>query len=329
LHLEFTGRLRLGVSGCLAGQEVRYDGGHKRDHWLMDRVAHFSELVPVCPESVLGTPRETVSLQRRTDGALRLVGNETGSDHSDQVDAWTKPFLEDFDLDALDGWVFKSKSPSCAVQRIDVLEGDAIAGSAPGRFASAVLERCSWLPAIDEQQLGEPAHRRHFLERAFARASWREFVGDLPRDAAERDARVAAWLARYDLVLAAREQRPVHGSPGTCDTGVLRGHGHLLFASLDPAPTRVGQVEAFRLAGDHLDIHEDERAGLAILVTEYEHGRIDVEVPRQLLRGLCARGGDAWLRSQRFFDPFPVPWLDPEATSLPWPVDSTPTPEEA
>jgi uncharacterized protein YbbK (DUF523 family) len=329
LHLEFTARLKIGVSSCLTGEQVRYDGGHKRDHWLMDRVARFSELVPVCPESVLGTPRETLSLQRRADGALRIVGNETGSDHSDRVDAWTNPILDGLDLDALDGWIFKSNSPSCAVQRIDVVEGNAIAGSAPGRFASAVLERCSWLPAIDEQQLAEPAHRRHFLERAFARASWREFVADLPQNGTERDASVAAWLSRYDLVLAAREQRPVNGSAGTCDTGVLRSHGHLLFASLDATPTRVGQVEAFRRAGDHLEVHAEERAALAILITEFEHGRIDVEVPRQTLRGLCARGGDAWLRSQRFLDPFPVPWLDPEAVSLPWPVDPAHAQEKA
>ena len=68
MQLELSTRLKLGVSSCLTGEEVRYDGAHKRDHWLMDRVAKFSELVPMCPEAVLGVPRETVSLHRDPDG---------------------------------------------------------------------------------------------------------------------------------------------------------------------------------------------------------------------------------------------------------------------
>jgi uncharacterized protein YbbK (DUF523 family) len=306
------------VSTCLTGENVRYDGGNKRDHWLMDRVAKFSDLVPVCPEAVLGIPREPVSLVRDPDGSLRLRGNDTAEDFSERVDDWASSRLDDLDLDELDGWIFKANSPSCAVQRIEVLEGGEVAGSAPGRFATAVLDRCSWLPAIDEAQLAEPEHRRHFLERAFARASWRALLPELPEDPAGRDERVADWLSRYDLLLTAREQSPVRGNPGTCDLAILRSHAHLLFASLDATPTRVGQAGALRAAGDHLDVLGDERAALAILISEYEHGRIDVEVPRQLLRGLCARGGDPWLRRQRFLDPFPVAWTNGNPGSLPW-----------
>ena len=168
------------------------------------------------------------------------------------------------------------------------------------------------------------AARRHFLERAFARAGWREFIGDLPEDPDTRDARVAHWLSGYELSLAAREQGPVHGHPGTCDLAVLRSHAHLLFASLDASPTRAGQAEALRMAGNHLEVLDEERAGLAILISEYEHDRIDVEVPRQLLRGLCARGGDEWLRRQRFLDPFPPGWTKLGCESLPWsPPDRT------
>jgi uncharacterized protein YbgA (DUF1722 family) len=207
---------------------------------------------------------------------------------------------------------------------VEVLEAGEPAGRAPGRFATAVLDRCTWLPAIDEDQLADPALRRHFLERAFARASWREFVRELPTDERARDAAVAAWLERYELLLIARERTPLAANPGCCDAAVLRSHAHLLFASLDASPTRVGQANALRAAGNHLDVHREELAGLAILIGEYEHDRVDVEVPRQLLRGLSARGGDDWMRRQRFLDPFPIAWQNSNATSLPWaaePVD--------
>ena len=318
MHLEFKSRLRLGVSSCLAGEPVRYDGAHKRDHWLMDRLAAFSDLVAVCPESGLGTPRESVGLTREPDGTLSVRGTESGTDFSPHLEDSIRTHLDDLDLDRLDGWVFKAESPSCAFQPIEVTEGGEPAGRARGRFANAVLERCSWLPAIDEEQLTDPAQRRHFLERAFARAHWREFVTTLPAEDADRDADVANWLARFDLLLLAREQRPLAAGTGTCDPATLRSHGHLLFASLDAEATRYGQASAFREAGNHLDVLDDEAVALAILIREYEGGQIDVEVPRQLLRGLCARGGDEWLRGQRFLDPFPVAWRDGQAASLPF-----------
>jgi uncharacterized protein YbbK (DUF523 family) len=319
VHLDLKARLRLGVSSCLAGEPVRYDGNDKRDHWLMDRVACFSEVIAFCPEAVLGVPREKISLHRARD-TVRVLGDDSRADHTDRLDAHANTFLDQLDLDALDGWVFKKNSPSCAVRPIDVFENGQPAGKEPGRFASTLLDRCAWLPLIDEEQLAEPAERRHFLERAFARAGWREFLGDMPEVEAERDAAVAGWISRFELQLLARERAPLSAHAGCCDLAVLRSHAHLLFASLDAEPTRVGQAAALRRAGEHLDVLDHELAGLAILITEYEHDRIDVEVPRQVLRGLCARGGDRWLRRQRFLDPFPLDWQDPESTSLPWPA---------
>jgi uncharacterized protein YbbK (DUF523 family) len=147
VHLELRARLKLGVSSCLAGEPVRYDGKDKRDHWLVDRLGAFSELISFCPEAVLGIPRERVSLVRDETGTLRVRGIDTGNDFTDRIDAHTSPWLDEADLDALDGWVFKARSPSCAIQPIDVIENGETAGRAPGRFASAVLDRCAWLPA--------------------------------------------------------------------------------------------------------------------------------------------------------------------------------------
>lgn len=317
MHLELDTRLRIGVSSCLCGRSVRYDGSDKRDHWLMDRLAAFSDLEPFCPEEVLGVPREPVSLHRQADGRLRVLGNQTRTDRTAELADFAEEHLRSLDLDALDGWVFKARSPSCAVHPVEVLEDGRPTGRAPGRFAATVAERCSWLPMVDEEDLADPPRRRHFLERAFARAHWRAFAARLGEAGAERDARVSEWFDRFELQLLARERPAIRMKSGSCDAAALRSHAHLLFASLDAAPTRAGQAEALRRAGDHLDVLDHELAALAIMISEYESGSIDVEVARQLLRGLCARGGDVWLRGQRFLDPFPLPWRDPGAPSLP------------
>jgi len=320
VHLKSLARLRLGVSTCLTGEAVRHDGEHRREHWLMDRLAAFSELAPFCPELVLGVPREATSLMRDESGVLRILGQTTGKDHSATLDESSRAQLDGTDLEALDGWVFKSNSASCALQPIEVSGDGPRPERAPGRFSAAIQDRCSWLPVIDEKQLLEPAQRRHFLEQAFARAHWRELVASLDDDEADRDQAVSSWLQCFDLLLMARELKPIRASAGCCDLALLRSHAHLLFASLKSPATPAGQVAALREAGEHLEVIEDERAALAILISEYAADRMDVEVPRQLLRGLCARGGDRWLRAQRFMDPFPVAWLDPAANSLPWPA---------
>lgn len=318
MHLELTARLRLGVSSCLAGEPVRYDGAHKRDHWLMDRLAAFSELVSVCPESVLGVPREPVSLHRDPPTGLRVLGNESGTDLTTRLATFGRTQLDAIDLEALDGWVFKARSPSCAVHPIEVFLDGRPGGRARGLFATAVLDRCSWLPAIDEEELTDPARRRHFLERAFARAHWRQFAVGLGNQGRDRAAAAAEWFGRFDLLLLARERTGIRLGQNRSDADALRSGAHLLFAGLDAEPTRAGQAAALRRAGDHLQVLEDELAGLAILISEYESGNVDVEVPRQLLRGLSARGGDRWLRGQRFLDPFPVVWRDGDASSLPF-----------
>ncbi len=96
MHLDLKSRLRLGVSSCLTGDAVRYDGTHRRDHWVMDRLAAFSDLHAVCPEAILGIPRETLSLVRETNGRIGVRGDMTGTDFSARLDKSIRA-----DLDAL------------------------------------------------------------------------------------------------------------------------------------------------------------------------------------------------------------------------------------
>ncbi len=162
--------LRLGISSCLLGQEVRFDGGHKRDSLLTDDLGKYVEWVPVCPEVEvgMGTPREPLQLVR-VGGTTRMMTTSTGMDYTDRMNEWARARVEMLARENLDGYVLKSKSPSCGAWSVSVACSDgssAIDGR--GLFASVLLERFPLLPVEEEGRLADPAVRADFMERVLA-----------------------------------------------------------------------------------------------------------------------------------------------------------------
>ena len=165
-----AGTLRLGVSACLLGNEVRYDGGHKRHPFLTDLLAPFVEWVPVCPEveAGFGTPREPMHLVGES-GGVRLLTVHTGRDVTNQLqDAVTARLRQLASLD-LDGFVLKKDSPSCGLLGVDVHgESGAPAGSGRGLFAAALADAQPLLPLEEEDRLSDRQQCEAFLERVRA-----------------------------------------------------------------------------------------------------------------------------------------------------------------
>jgi uncharacterized protein YbbK (DUF523 family) len=162
-------RLRLGVSACLLGAEVRYDGGHKRDAFLVDTLGSRVEWVPVCPEVEvgMGTPRPPIRLERHEE-KIRLVMPSTGEDLTDRMRAWAERRAATLRALDLDGYVLKKGSPSCGLERVEVYPAEAGAGGGPtqdgrGLFAAALVAALPDLPVEEEGRLNDPSRRESFL----------------------------------------------------------------------------------------------------------------------------------------------------------------------
>src|SRR5262245_22583753 len=161
--MENSPRLRIGISACLLGQEVRFDGGHKRDRFLTEVLGPFVEWVPVCPEVELGlgTPRETLRLMR-SDCGVRMMTTRTNVDHTDSMNAWAKRRLDELAHEDLCGYVLKKDSPSCGMERVTVFGAEgASERSGRGLFAAALLERFPSLPVEEEGRLCDPHLREN------------------------------------------------------------------------------------------------------------------------------------------------------------------------
>jgi uncharacterized protein YbbK (DUF523 family) len=171
--------IRIGVSACLLGQEVRFDGGHKRDAFLTDTLGPHVEWVPVCPEAEvgMGTPREPLRLIR-DNGRTRMVTTRTAIDYTETMNAWAKRRLDELEREDLDGYVLKKDSPSCGMARVKVYRGEGPAvRDGSGLFAEALLARLPLLPVEDEGRLADPRVREHFLERVFTFRRLKDLFG--------------------------------------------------------------------------------------------------------------------------------------------------------
>ena len=174
---------RVGISRCLLGDEVRYDGTHKRDDDVLEALGRQVEWVPVCPEVEvgMGTPREPIQLVASSEGVVsanvrvRLVGVESGEDWTTRMHAWARERVVALQPLNLSGFVLKARSPSCGISGVRIVDPAGSASRNPayvregrGLFAQALVEAMPWLPVEDEARLGDPRARGEFVSRVFA-----------------------------------------------------------------------------------------------------------------------------------------------------------------
>jgi len=168
------GRPRVGISRCLLGDEVRYDGGHKRDALLISTLGALVEWVAVCPEVEvgMGTPREAIDLIESDDGVpagqarVRLFGAESRTDWTETMTTWSAERVQTFA--DLDGYVLKSDSPSCGLQGVRVHGSAGVTGVGRGLFAEALVRMLPDLPVEEERRLHDQSLREDFLSRVSA-----------------------------------------------------------------------------------------------------------------------------------------------------------------
>jgi uncharacterized protein YbgA (DUF1722 family)/uncharacterized protein YbbK (DUF523 family) len=303
--------IRIGISACLLGEKVRYDGGHKRDGYLVETFGRFVEWVPVCPEVEmgLGTPRDTLRLVRIGEN-VRMMMPKTGTDHTDGMQAFARRRLLQLEKEDLCGYVLKKGSPSCGMERVRVFDSRGMpAKSGRGLFAEALLGHFPNLPVEEEGRLYDPGLRENFIERVFAyrrlrtlfAGRWR--LGDL---VAFHTAHKLLMMAHSPATYASLGRRVAGGKLTPHAEMRSRYEAEFMSALSEMATTR-RQTNVLQHISGYLRPHmdEDSRKELFALIEDYRRGLVPLIVPVTLIRYFLRRFPIPYLSGQVYLEPHP------------------------
>lgn len=304
--------IRIGISACLLGQEVRFDGGHKRDRFLTDVLGPHVAWVPVCPEVEmgLGTPRETLRLER-DGGRLRMVTTRTRLDQTDAMRRWAAARLDQLAREDLSGYVLKKDSPSCGMERVKVYAagGGIAAREGRGLFAESLMERLPLLPVEEEGRLGDARLRENFIERVFAFRRLKSLFAPRWTVGALVAFHTAHKMGLLSHSTTAYQQlgRFVAGGRAMPRSELRRAYESTFMRTLAiPATTRRHSNVLMHMAG-HLKrlVDAPSRQELADCIHEYRRGLVPLVVPLTLIRHHVRAHDVTYLKNQTYLDPHP------------------------
>jgi uncharacterized protein YbgA (DUF1722 family)/uncharacterized protein YbbK (DUF523 family) len=304
-------RLRLGVSACLLGERVRFDGGHKRDTFLTEELARFVDWVPVCPEEEagLGTPRESMRLvqQGRTE---RLVGVRSRRDLTDSIAGFADVRVRQLAALHLDGFVLKKDSPSCGLLRVKVYPAHgAPARTGRGIFAQALCAALPMLPVEEEGRLSDPVLRENFIERIYAFRRVRCLLED-----GTRIGDLVQFHTRHKLQLLAHSPgqysalgRLVAHAGATTAERVTAEYAEAFTTALTRIVTRGRHVNVLQHVAGYFRrvLSAAVCRDVAAAIGDYERGVTPLVVPLRLLEHYARVRDVRYLCDQIYLNPYP------------------------
>lgn len=317
-YRKHSQNIPVGISACVLGQEVRYNGGHKRSRFCTDILSTVFDFKPYCPEVAigLGIPRPTIRLVGDPEKP-RVIGSDDPSlDVTERMYNYSDTTSKQ--LTDLCGYIFIKNSPSCGAFRVKVYNDDTNSKSygypseekGRGVFAAAVMDNNPLLPVEEEGRLNDPPLRENFILRVFALHYWREFVAKKPSLAALVD-----FHSRYKYTLMAHSQkgyreagRIVANHDKKPEHEILDQYIHCFMRVLSKPATRKNHCNTLQHILGYLKRTVDGaiRKDLLEVIDLYRRGIVQLSVPVTMIKHYVDRYGNDYIRSQVYLDPYPL-----------------------
>lgn len=304
--------IRLGISTCLLGENVRFDGGHKQDLFLLKTLGRYVEWVPVCPEVEigLGTPRESLRLIGGPE-APRLVAPKSGSDHTKTMQRWARDRLEELAGLNLHAYVLKKDSPSCGLFRVRVYGDKGMpVRTGQGIFARELVNRLPLLPVEEEGRLHDMRLRENFIERIFAYYRWTQVL-----DKNATPAGLVRFHTAHKLTVMAHSPRHqqemgrlVAQAGSRSRDKIIATYGHLLMEALQVLGTPKKHANVLHHLMGYLKkaLSSPDKNELLRLIDEYRRGLVPLVVPLTLFQHYFRRHPvPDWVHQQVYLNPYP------------------------
>ncbi len=305
-------KIRLGISACLLGEKVRYDGGHKLDRYLTDTLGRYVEYISVCPEAEagFGIPREAMHLEGDPN-APRLVTRRTRRDLTEPMLAWAKKRVSELEAQDLCGFIFKSRSPSSGMERIPVYNAKGMpVKKGVGLFARTFMDHFPLAPVEDEGRLHDPRLRENFIECVFVFKRWREC---LSRGKSRRG--LINFHTKHKLLILSHS--PKHYQTmgrlvGQAKTFALnelyQTYQRLLMEALGLKTTikKNANVLQHMMGYFKKELSTDEKQELLEIIGLYSKASVPLIVPITLMNHYIRKYDQPYLKEQYYLHPHPI-----------------------
>jgi len=305
-------KIKLGISSCLLGNDVRYDGSSSRDTFLIDTLGHYVSYIPVCPEVEcgLGIPREPVRLVGDPD-TPRMVTTRTGIDHTERMLSWARKRVIELEQENLCGFIFKKNSPSSGMERVKVYGDKGFpVKKGVGMFARAFMEHFPLLPVEEDGRLCDMHLRDNFIERIFALKRWRDLL-----DLGMKRAHIVDFHTAHKLLFLS------HSTKHYQTMGRLVAHAKdiplkelysqyevLFLEALKIMATRTKHVNVLQHMMGYFkkDLTADEKKELLEVIESYGKEYLPLIVPITLINHYVRKYDQPYLKGQFYLNPHPL-----------------------
>lgn len=304
--------MKIGISTCLLGENVRYDGGHKLDRYLRDLLGKYVTYVPVCPETESGLPipREAMRLVGDTENP-RLVTIQTGVDHTERLVEWGHRKLDELENENLCGFIFKARSPSSGMERVKIYsEKGHPAPKGRGIFAGMFMDRFPLLPVEEDGRLHDPLLRENFIARIFVFSRWRQVL-----ETGLTTGRLVEFHTKHKLLLMAhninayRELGRMVARAKEYDRNQLASeYISRLMNALKLSSTIKKNVNALHHVMGYFkkELSSDEKQELLEIIKNYSDSLVPIIVPITLLNHYVRKYDQMYLKEQVYLNPHPM-----------------------
>jgi len=305
-------KIRLGISTCLLGENVRYDGGHKRDRFITETLGQFVEFVPVCPEVECGLPipRESMHLAGDPESP-RLVTTRTKLDHTERMLTWAGKRVRELEKENLCGFVFKSNSPSSGMERVRVYNEHGIPQKIGiGMFARAFMDNFPLVPVEEDGRLHDIRLRENFIERIFALKRWRELLG-----LNQTRGKLVNFHTQHKLLIMSHSQKHARilgklvAEAKNVPAEELYSQYQMLFMEALRLKTTIKKninVLQHMMGYFKKQLSADEKRELLETLEQYRNEYIPLIVPVTLLKHYVRKYEQPYLKQQLYLNPHPA-----------------------
>jgi uncharacterized protein YbgA (DUF1722 family)/uncharacterized protein YbbK (DUF523 family) len=300
-------KIPIGISSCLIGQEVRFDGGHKHDAYITGTLGQYFEFHSFCPEVEigLGVPRPTLHLAK-VDGEIRCVGvKDPERDVTDRLRKHAEQLKERHA--ELCGYILKKDSPSCGMERVKVYSNSQPRREGVGIYAEAMMKANPLMPVEEEGRLGDPGLRENFIQRVYVFFRWKQMLLEgLSAD------KLTTFHARHKLIIMSHGD---YREPGRILAGLSKEtlaetaekYIALLMKILKHVPTRSRHVNVLQHIQGYLkkELSADDKAEMVEVIERYRRGELPLIVPLTLLKHHFRKFPDPYIDESYYLSPYP------------------------